>query len=83
MKHEVRYRVHTGPPLVPILSQMHPLQAFPKIHSDISSHVRLGFLRGLYPSGFLTKILYAFLIFPMRATCPTHPHWLDHPNYIW
>jgi hypothetical protein len=26
----------------------------------------------IFPSGFLTKILYIFLISPVRATCPTH-----------
>lgn len=28
---------------------------------------------GLVPSRFLTRILYDFLIYPMRATCPSHP----------
>jgi len=36
----------------------------------ISSHICLGLLSGLFPSGFLTKILYTFLISPMYATCP-------------
>jgi hypothetical protein len=31
------------------------------------------FPSGLFPSGFLTKILYAFLTSPKRATCPTIP----------
>jgi len=37
----------------------------------------LDLLSGLLPSGFLTKILYAFLIAPMYATCPTHLIFLD------
>jgi len=38
----------------------------------LSSHLRLGHPSGLFPSGFTTKILYAFLISPIRVTCPTH-----------
>jgi len=34
------------------------------------SHLHLELLSGLCPSGFLTKILYAFLMSPMHATCP-------------
>jgi hypothetical protein len=30
-------------------------------------------MSGLFSSGFLTKILYAFLISPMHVTCPGHP----------
>jgi len=35
----------------------------------LSSHLRLGLSSGLFPSYFPTKIFYAFLISPMRATC--------------
>jgi len=35
----------------------------------LSSHLRLGRATGLFPSGFPTKILYIFLISPMRGTC--------------
>jgi len=38
----------------------------------LSYHLRLGLPSGLFPSGFTTKTLYAFLIFPIRATCPSH-----------
>jgi hypothetical protein len=41
------------------------------------SHLRLGILGVLLPSSFPTKILYAFLISPMRATSPDHPVLLD------
>jgi hypothetical protein len=43
---KVHYCVHKNKLLVPILSQMHPVRTFPpcfpKIHSILSSHLRLG-----------------------------------------
>jgi hypothetical protein len=38
----------------------------------LSSHLRLGLPSGLFHSGIPTKILYIFLLAPMRATCPVH-----------
>jgi hypothetical protein len=38
----------------------------------LSYHPRRGLPSGLFLSGFPAKIFYAFLISPMRATCPTH-----------
>jgi hypothetical protein len=40
------------------------------------SHLRLYFSSGLFPSGFHTKIVYAFLFSSIRATCPA-----DHDFY--
>jgi len=36
------------------------------------SHLRLGFPSGHFPSGFPTKMLYAFIVSPVRATYPVH-----------
>jgi hypothetical protein len=60
---------------LPILSQTNPIcitrTYFPKIHLNVI-HLRLGLSSGLLPSGVPTKMLYAPLTSPMRATCPAH-----------
>jgi hypothetical protein len=38
----------------------------------LSSHLRLGLPSGLLPSGLPTKMFYAPLTSPIRATFPTH-----------
>jgi len=59
----------------------HPISLRPIL---ILSYLHLSLPNGLLPSGFLTKILYAFLIFSMCATRPTHIIlWFDHLNNIW
>jgi hypothetical protein len=42
-----------------------------------STHLRLGLPSGLFPFGFLTNILHAFLVSPIRATYPAHLILLD------
>jgi hypothetical protein len=70
---KVHHRVYKSPPLVPILSQFDPVPTIPSYLSKIlSTHLRLGIPSGLFPSGFPTNILYAFLVSPIRATRPAH-----------
>jgi hypothetical protein len=52
----------------------------------LSTQLHLGLPSGLFPCGFPTNILYAFLFPPLHSCympCPSHPPRLDHSNYIW
>jgi len=76
----VHYLIH-NPPLVPILSQLHPVRT-PHPTSWIpililSSPLRLGLPSGLFPSGFPTKTLHTPLLSPISATCPAQIILLD------
>jgi hypothetical protein len=48
----------------------------------LSFHLRLDLPCGHFPSGFPTKILYAFLVSPMCITCRTHLIFLDFISLI-
>ena len=64
---EVHYRSHkrsiqSMPP--------HPTSWIPIL--ILSSHLCLGLVSTLFPSGFPTKTLYAHLLYPVCATCSAH-----------
>jgi hypothetical protein len=69
------------PPLVPILSQVNPVHItalyFSKIHPNNILSPMLGFVSGIFPSGFRTKTLYWVLYCPMCATCTENLILLD------
>jgi hypothetical protein len=55
--------------------QSTPLYPIPFISVLLTSHLRADLPSALFHPGFLTKyLLYAFLIAPMRTTCPTYPY---------
>ena len=73
---KVQYHSYKCLPPIPIMSQINPDHA-PHPTSwrfilILSSHLSLGLPSGLSPSGFPTKTLYALLLSPIQATCPTH-----------
>jgi hypothetical protein len=65
------YRVHKSPPVVPNRSQMNPVRTTEcccsKNHFNII-FLRLGPHNGLFRSGFLIKIVYAFFFSHMLVT---------------
>ena len=69
------------PPTVLILRQIKPFHASPSTSWRsiliLHSHIILGLPSCIFPPGFHTKTLYAPLLSPIRATCPTHLVILD------
>jgi hypothetical protein len=51
----------------------------------LSAHLLFGLPSSLFPYGFPTNILYAFLFSPHSCymPCPSHSPWLDRSNYVW
>jgi len=73
---------HGIPRLITLFTTTHHWTLFQWTHFfkstlTLSSYQHLGFPSGLFPSNFLTKILYAFLNSPMCATHPVNHIFLD------
>jgi hypothetical protein len=62
----------TGPYSLPDESNPHPKPYFTVINFNIIPCLHLGLSTCLFPSGFPTRILNAFNISPMRASCPPY-----------
>jgi len=66
-----QYRVHNSPQVRCFLSTP-SLTISLRFILILSSHLRLGLPSGLFLTGFLTKILYSFIVSPVRSTFPSH-----------
>jgi hypothetical protein len=77
---KVHYHIHKSPPLVPILSQINPVHTTPSYLSKIYFKIIPGCL---FPSGFCTNNLYAYIFATIHATCPAHLILLDNSAYTW
>jgi hypothetical protein len=71
----VHYNVHKIPPLAPILRQIYPAHTHPITRKSIlilfPIYVYV-FREVSFLQFFRPKFIFAFLISPMRATCPHH-----------
>jgi hypothetical protein len=76
---EVYYVTHelsTYPCREPDQSSQYPHPVSPSSVLIVSAHLLLGHPSGVFPSGFATNNLYAFLVSTTRVTCLAH-HLLD------
>jgi hypothetical protein len=84
-KQKVFYRSHNSRPLIFINSRFNldhiSTHCFFKIHISMSSKPLLELQNCIFSLGFPTKILYAFIIYRMRAACNVHLILLENMSY--
>jgi hypothetical protein len=87
---QVHYRIHNNPPLVPILSQMHPVHThppyFPKTLIILSSHLSLVKSSGIFFFRFTDQnfVCISHLSHACHMPLQSHLHWLlNHNNILW
>jgi len=82
---EFRYRVHNSPPLVAVLREISSCPAVYFLTSILlpSCHLFLCLPSCISPSRLPTKTLYACILCPILATCPTLIILLYSGNQIW
>jgi hypothetical protein len=87
---KIHYLVHNGPPLTPILSQMHPIHnsppplIFSKSILILPSNLRLCLPSGLFPAFSNQNIVcISHLSYPCNIPRSSHPPWFDKPNRVW
>jgi hypothetical protein len=86
---KAHYRVRKNPTTVPLswATRMQSASSHAILLKSVLilyNRLCLSLTRGLFPSGFLTKTMYAFSYSQSRPHArPLHPLWLDHPNEIW
>ena len=85
---EIQCRIHNGSPIIPILSRFNVIPRsdnyFFKILSNLSSHLRVGLPKGLFPVGVPVNILKAVLPFFHSGymPCPSQFSRINHSDYI-
>ena len=72
---KVHYCIHKSLPPIPILSHIYPICASPPLFLEIHFNIILQSVpvsSWFSPSGSTTKTMYARLLYPVVAICPTH-----------
>lgn len=70
MEKEIHYCLHKSPPVECVLSQLKPAYSFKpslRLILKLSPHLQLCLPNALFPLGFQSKTVYAFLIYLMQA----------------